>query len=453
MPRLPFPARAARLRRAARGLAVASGAALLLLSGAALTASGAGAQTDYGSVYSRFALGERFDLSTSQADAMGVNGVAIRAGLYNGLSNPAHAADQTLTTLSASALVRGVRATDATDATSDATAADLGLVQLGVPLSPGRVGLTLAYRPYTRVDYRAAEEGEVPVDGTEPTRFRANLEGSGGLQKISAGLGVRVGSALTVGASGEAILGTVEYLQRTEFPDVGDAFFQTRESETTKLWGFTGSLGAAVSTRRLLGEADALTFAASVTLPTTLRGSRSTTLGTSLDRDTLSTQDSGEARLPLTARTGLAYRTGPKLLLAADAVYEPWGDFSSDFRFGGYDPASGESALRDRLRVGGGLEWTPAGVQRGAGYFRRVAYRLGGYTETGLAAPEAQGVRTYALTGGLSLPTRLAGSRVDLGFEVGTRGEASGVLVRDTFWRGTLTFNFGERWFVRRRLG
>jgi hypothetical protein len=426
--------------------------ALLTLLASGL-ASGAAAQTDYGSVYSRFALGQRFDISTSQADAMGVTGVAIRAGLYNGLSNPAHGADQTLTTLSASALVRGVQATDATDATAEATAGDLGLVQLGVPLVPGRIGLTLAYRPYSRVDYRAAEEGEVIVDGADPTRFRANLEGSGGLQTISAGVGVRLGSSITVGASGEALLGTVEYLQRTEFPDVGDAFFQTRESESTRLYGFTGTFGAAASARQLFGEADALTVAASFTLPATLRGSRSLTLGSSLDRDTLATQDDGDVRLPLIARGGIAYRSGPRFLASADALYEPWQDFESDFRFGSYDAASGESDLRSRLRVGAGLEWTPGGGERNAGYFQRVAYRLGGYTETGLVAPEAQDVRTLALTGGLSLPTRLAGSRVDLGFEVGTRGEASGVLVRDRFWRGTLTFNFGERWFIRRRLG
>ena len=58
---------------------------------------------------------------------------------------------------------------------------------------------------------------------------------------------------------------------------------------------------------------------------------------------------------------------------------------------------------------------------------------------------------TYAVTGGVSVPNRLTGSRIDLGFEVGTRGSTEGVLVRDTFVKGTFTLNFGERWFVRRR--
>ena len=82
-----------------------------------------------------------------------------------------------------------------------------------------------------------------------------------------------------------------------------------------------------------------------------------------------------------------------------------------------------------------------------------MSYRLGGYVEVGFVRADGQALLTRALTGGLPLPTRLSSARMDLGFEVGTRGEATGVLVRDLFWRGTLTLNFGERWFLRRRLG
>jgi len=83
--------------------------------------------------------------------------------------------------------------------------------------------------------------------------------------------------------------------------------------------------------------------------------------------------------------------------------------------------------------------------------FQRSSYRIGGYAENGLYAPAGEDVTTLALTGGVSVPNRLTGARFDLGLEVGTRGSAEGVLVRDTFFKGTLTLNFGERWFVRRR--
>lgn len=430
-------------------------AGLAVLAAALGTAAPALAQSDYGSVYSRFALGQRFDLSSSQADAMGVAGVAVRSGLYNGLVNPAHAADQTLATFAASGLVRGVEATDEAGTSAQATAGGIGFLQLGLPLYSNRLGLTLSYRPYSRVDYRAAEEGMVDVDGSSPTPYRSNLEGNGGLQEIAVGLGARVGATATVGATAEALVGTVEYLRRTEFPNAGPSFLETREAEATRLYGFRSTLGATATLRQLARESDALTFAGSVTLPATLHGSRAVTLGSSLNRDTLATQDDGSVRLPMTARLGAAYRASPSFLASADAVYEPWSDFDGDFAFGGYSPNGTPTTaeLADRLRVGGGVEWTPGGVRRGTPYLQQVSYRLGAYVENGFIRADGQDLQTRALTGGLSLPTRLSNARVDLGFEVGTRGEASGVFVRDLFWRGTLTFNFAERWFLRRRLG
>ncbi|HEX8385468.1 MAG TPA: hypothetical protein VF576_04750, partial [Rubricoccaceae bacterium] len=119
---------------------------------------------------------------------------------------------------------------------------------------------------------------------------------------------------------------------------------------------------------------------------------------------------------------------------------------------GGYDEATELDELQDRFRVGGGVEVLPAGRSRNAGFLARTSYRLGAYGERGLYAPSGESVSTMALTGGVSVPNRLSGARFDLGFEVGTRGSTEGALVRDVFARGSLTLNFGERWFVRRRI-
>ncbi|HIG73297.1 MAG TPA: hypothetical protein EYQ24_01560, partial [Bacteroidetes bacterium] len=274
-------------------------ALLLALVGFAFPAA---AQSDYGSVYSRFALGQRFESGTSQSDAMGGAGLAIRSGFYTGADNPALSADLSLATFSASGLVRGVEATDATDSTSVSTAGGLGSLQLALPLYTGKLGLALSYQPYTRVDYRAAREGTVELDGGTEQAYRSNLEGNGGLQQISLGLGGKISESLTVGASADALVGTVEYLKRTEFPDALSSFTEVREAESTRLYGFTGTVGATFSLLDLAREGDGLTLAGAVTLPTTLHGSRAFTLGSSLDRDTLATQEDGTATLPLTAR-------------------------------------------------------------------------------------------------------------------------------------------------------
>jgi len=85
--------------------------------------------------------------------------------------------------------------------------------------------------------------------------------------------------------------------------------------------------------------------------------------------------------------------------------------------------------------------------------FQRVAYRLGAYTERLYVQPDATtNLQTYAVTGGLSLPTALSGTRIDLNLRAGTRGTTQDALVRDRFYGVSLHINFGEEWFQRRKL-
>ena len=423
---------------------------LLALAAASAPLAHAQGQNNYGSIYSRYGLGERADFGSSQGDMMGGAATALRAGLYNTLSNPALWSDQLVTSFSASVGLQGVRSTDASGADpSRATAGDVAALQLGVPLLPGRLGATVAYRPYSRVNYRTSVEGALDTEDGQQA-FALNQEGGGGLQRLSGGLGLRVAPGVQVGASVDAVFGTIEYLQRTTFAPAG--FSETRQSRSTRLSGVSGTLGAAGTLRGVGPDDAALTLGASVALPTRLSETRTLTLGESLDRDTIEVVTDGDATLPLVARVGVSYRSGARWAAAVDALYEPWSDFESTFAVGGFDEAAGLDELRDRARLGGGVEVIPAGRRRGAGVLARAAYRIGGYAERGLYAPLGETVQTLALTGGLSVPNRASGARVDLGFEVGTRGSTEGALVRDVFARGSLTLNFGERWFIRRRI-
>ena len=430
--------------------------AALSLAVASPAAAQVGGSNDYGSIYSRYGLGERSDFSSSQGAMLGRTGVSVRTGVYNDLNNPALWADQSVTTFSVSGGVTGVRSVDGvTPDASRATSGDLFGLQFGVPILPGRLGATVGYRPYSRTNYRAATTGSVmsgDTDADSLISYQTNQEGAGGLQQIGGGLGLRLGQAIQVGASADVVFGSTEYLERTTFDGTG--YEEVRRARATQYRGFTATLGLAATARKLARESDALTFGAALTLPTSLDGDRTETLGSSLDRDTLSTLQTGQATLPLVARAGVSYLSGTGWLATVEGLYEPWSRFTSSLPVPGFDSAAANSVdqLRDRFRVGGGLEVVPARRERTASLLRRSAYRIGGYAERALYAPTGSDLNTFALTGGVSLPTRLSGARFDLGVEVGTRGSTDGVLVRDTFVKGSATINFGERWFIRRRL-
>ena len=86
-------------------------------------------------------------------------------------------------------------------------------------------------------------------------------------------------------------------------------------------------------------------------------------------------------------------------------------------------------------------------------YLSRIAYRLGFYSDNLYISPAVDTkIGIFAITGGLGLPTLFAGTRVDLTFEIGTRGTMDQNLVRDRFIGVSATINVGELWFLRRRL-
>jgi hypothetical protein len=447
-----------------------AGAALLLLvlflGGVALTGTGvAHAQTrGDGSVYSSFGLGELRTFSSAQAQAMGGGGLALRSLNYSGFANPALLSDQELTRLNLGARYRQVDARNGTGQTSRLSNGALQAVQFSFPLYAEELGVGIGFRPYSRVEYRVQGDAdfvtEPPIGGgprQDSTRFQISYEGEGGLQEISGGLGYRIGDALAIGARVNVIFGILENQRRTFFSDPD--FLPTTLAQRTRLAGVTGTAGALLSLSGVLREEDALSVGATFTLPTRLSGERTRTLGESLNRDTLSlgngdTVEEGGLTVPLSGALGISYKPSAYWTLVADGRYEPWSGAENDF-----DTALPSfSDLRDRARASAGVELLPAGENRNESFFERTAYRLGGYYEqtyigaATLPAGAAGGVDVMAATGGFSLPTPLYGTRIDVGFEVGTRGTTDDGLVRDLFYGISLNVNFGERWFQRRKL-
>ena len=430
--------------------------ALLALCLAAAVPAAAQSTENYGSVYSGFGLGQRADAPTSQGQMLGGAGTAL-GGQFATPETPALLADLGLTAFAVNLQVQGVRGTDGLGNQSELVGGTLGGLRLGFPIRAGRLGLALSYTPYSRVQYEVFNEGRIDLDDDPATTtpYRVQYEGGGGLQTVSLGLGARMSPAFQVGAAVDVRFGTIERRTRTRYPQNPSDFTEVLSTTDTQLAGATGTLGAAFSTPRLLGQNDNLRLAASLTLPTKLWGDRVQVVGFGLDRDTLSTRDV-EATLPLTARLGAAYRPALGLLVTVDGLYEPWSSFDADFVLPGFSVATG-SALRDRFRIGGGLEIVPSAGRRQAAYFARTAYRLGGYAERSLVEAGGTGINTVALTGGFSLPALVPTARFDIGGEIGIRGtdalsdDGQASLVRDLFFKATATINFGERWFVRRQ--
>jgi hypothetical protein len=425
-----------------------------------LTVPSAHAQSNgQGTIYSRFGMGSLHDFSSSQSQAMGGGGYALRSLNYNPDANPALWSDQVYTRLSGSASYRSISVEDGSGNSSRLTSGNVQAIQFSFPLYERTLGVGLSFQPYSRSNYSATLTDTVPVGPRrqDEARYKTTFSGSGGLHRLRGGLGYRINDMLSVGASANLLFGVIESRRRTTSPDsriLGDVVV----SDGVQLSGLTGTLGGHLALADVFAAEDAFSIGASITLPAALSGERYRTLDEDLARDTLSVQR-GDVTLPWRGRLGVSYQPNTRWTFVLDGLFDPWSTFSSSFSSGTREtaparfPTGGAGTLTDRWRLSTGAEVVPAGEDKLAGYFAQVAYRFGGYVEQLYVRPDGQTtLHEFAATAGLSLPTALSGTRIDLNTVVGTRGTTSDSLVRDTFIGVSLHVNFGERWFQRRKL-
>jgi hypothetical protein len=418
-----------------------------------LTADLAVAQnSNDGSVYTRFGLGQRHTWLSAKGQAMGGGGLALSSSLYANPLNPASLSDQILTRFAGGLTYESI--------TTEADGFDPGKLASGMlsgvhltfPIRTNKVGLGFSMAPYTRVSYRIQDVGAVTSDPSsqESSAIIKEFNGNGGLYQLTGGVGYRFSPRLSAGASVNMLFGILEEARSTIFND--SRFVDRTVRESTRLRGASATIGARYILPGL-PEGMGLVLASTFTLPTTLDGERSSALTTSVGRDTLGTTTNGDVSLPMGFSAGIAFQPERRWTILADLTWEEWTSLESDFSLPGV-PTSGQNTLSDRIRVSSGIEFWPGSGRPFASYGSMIAYRLGFYSDRAYASPVAdEAIRSVGVTGGLSLPSLIPGTTIDLNIDVGQRGQNGNGLVKDRYLRFGLNINFGERWFDRLPLG
>ncbi|MBT3448100.1 MAG: hypothetical protein HOC28_09500 [Bacteroidetes Order II. Incertae sedis bacterium] len=414
-------------------------------------ATSAQSQND-GSIYSRFGLGERISFYSSKSQAMGGGGYALSSSQYANFANPASLSDQFLTRFAGGFTYQSINAQADGQPQGTLASGTLSGVSLSFPLRANRTGMGLSLTPYTSVSYRVDTESSVVSDpeGGVSIPLITSFKGNGGLYRFSTGIGHRLTDALTVGASSELIFGILEENQQTLFNDL--SFVDRSVSKATRMHGLTAKAGFKFVVPGM-PDGKGLVIGGTIRLPKMMTATRSQALVDKLDRDTLGTVIKGDIKLPLELGFGVAFQPDPRWTLIADVSFEGWSEFESDFDLPGYS-TTGPSNVSNGTRISAGAEYWPAARRPFAPWSSKIAYRIGFYTDQSYISPNVdENIGSIGITGGLSLPSLVPGTTIDMNIDVGRRGTTSNGLVRDRYIRFGLNINFGERWFERLPLG
>ncbi|MDR3127337.1 MAG: hypothetical protein LBU08_02585 [Tannerellaceae bacterium] len=400
------------------------------------------AQHSTHSPYTRFGYGELADRSFAGGRAMGGTGIGLRSGKQVNVLNPAsYTAVDSLTFVfdfGVSAQLSRLRQEDIRQKNKTGNVEYIAML---FRLFPG-VAVSAGLLPFSHVGYRfVGEDQETGV---------TSFVGTGGLTELYGGLSWEPWrKRLSIGVNGGYLFGNISHQRNVTFS--GSSALNMVHTRYLEIRAFKWEGGIQYS--QPLGKGNRLTVGAVYAPGQTPTSGlyeeqqvESGTVGGYTETDTLG----GRFGLPKSYGVGLSFVRDKRLTVSADVRLEEWGKVVFD-----------KDNLRDRLRMGGGMEYLPDVA--GRSFYQRVKYRIGGHYANSYAAADMgeagrHGYREYGVGLGLGLPIRTGygvddqRSVINVGVEyVQVRPEWKGMVWED-YVRLTLNFTFNEMWFYKLKM-
>jgi hypothetical protein len=395
------------------------------------------AQDGTSSTYSYYGIGEVRFKGTLDARSMG--GLAIEPdSIHINLQNPAGYASLKLTTftMGGSQLFTNVKADAGKESTQRTT---LDYMAVGFPL--GKFGFGFGLLPYSSVGYKIKSEGENKGD---PNKL---FDGSGGMNKVFAGIGYKITPNWSFGADIQYNFGKIK---KTGLEFVFAVPNGTREINTSYLSGVSYNIGMMYQAKL----SKKLTFYSSVNFsPENDLNYKNTRQIASVFytgsnfavvdalEDHVTNQD---LLLPSKLSFGAGIGETKKWLIGAQITTQNIGQLmSSTIDLG---KISYEKSIKYTL----GGYYVP-NYSSYSSYAKRITYRGGlKYEKTGLIV-NAEPINDFGFTLGLGLPIIGSFSNFNLGFEMGRKGTTKAGLVQENYANLSLSFSLNDKWFEKRR--
>ena len=386
-----------------------------------------------GSLYSIFGIGDLSFSSSIRTEAMGIMGLSLM-GNYTNTTNPATWTKMSSTRFSTRFRLENFKSTDGTN-TAKRTYGDFDGFNLSLMLNQGNGWVfDIGLKDYSIVNYDVKYPGS--VGGDEYTQY---YSGNGGLQRITLGFSYILFKYFSYGLQFNYVFGNIDKTTDIEFNNTNLA--NTKNKITNSLSGYYFNTGLVFhgfdkvfKSKNLQNMTLGLFFSTPLNLNSSLTGKFYSSIG--IDSTGL---NSGKIKVPWSGGIGISNEFANSLIVSADVLFQKW----SDYKY--YDIHPPE--IRNSLRVGAGLEYTPS-KKLDASFFQRMSYRAGAsYTQDYLKL-NGQGINTIGLNAGFSVPLGRF-NNIDLLFSYSTRGKKSDGLIKDDVLKFALSVNIGELWFLR----
>jgi hypothetical protein len=386
-----------------------------------------------GSLYSIFGIGDLNYSSSIRTDAMGIMGLSLM-GNYTNTLNPAAWTQMQSTRFSTRFRLENFKSTDGTN-TAKRTYGDFDGFNLSMMLNQGNGWVfDIGLKDYSIVNYDIKYPGS--AYGEDYTQY---YSGNGGLERITLGFSYILFKDFSYGLQFNYIFGNIDKVTDIEFSNTNLA--NTKNEITNSLSGYYFNTGLVFhgfdkvfKSKKMQNMTLGLFFSTPMSLNSSLTGKFYNSIG--IDSTGL---NSGKIKIPWSGGIGISNEFANSLLVSADVLFQKW----ADYKF--YDVHPPE--IRNSLRVGAGLEYTPS-KKLDAPFYKKMSYRAGAsYTQDYLKI-NGQPINAIGVNAGFSIPLSRF-NNADLLFSYSTRGKTSDGLIKDDVLKFAVSVNIGELWFLR----
>ncbi|MDR3351153.1 MAG: hypothetical protein LBN98_05890 [Prevotellaceae bacterium] len=307
----------------------------------------------------------------------------------------------------------------------------------------GKTVMALSVLPYSSVGYDIYRKETRPEILVESGDVTYSHHGEGGLNQVMMSVGHSFGR-LSIGGQVQYIFGSIDRFDNVNFANASE-ISRVNSGKLIKASNFAFGLGAQYT--QPLGKYR-LTAGALYQFANNMPIEKIDFIYSigGMGADTLRHDSNPNARLlvPASLGVGVTFSEGAKWLAGVDYTYRDWtrADFDA--------PSSRSFKAMPEHIIRAGFEYTPNRYD--IRYFlKRWSYRGGLFFENTYLQFDATRIKNYGLTFGIGIPVGNLNNALNIAAELGQRGTTRDNLIRERYWKLSVSVSLYDIWFVKQR--
>ncbi|MBQ9640573.1 MAG: hypothetical protein IJV06_03330 [Bacteroidaceae bacterium] len=276
------------------------------------------------------------------------------------------------------------------------------------------VGIAFALMPYSKIKYSFASDPQVLQNNAGLTSSYS-YTGDGGLRQVMLGAGWQFIKPLSIGLNVGYLWGEYEHNMTMSYSSTSAYSIKRTYSANISTFTLEGGIQYSVN----LSKKDRLTLGATGVLGHKVHNNAyrtTSTTNTSSSTVEASAVDTlkNAFQLPHCISVGATYYLENKLRVGIDFELQRWSrvqfpvveNYEQQKSTGNYTPTY--KVLNDRIKIAAGAEYRPDAL--GRSFFKRLAYKMGGYYSRSYANVNESGIVTskkpteFGLSAGVTIP-------------------------------------------------